>query len=121
MWFESTAGKTTLAKMMLESRPVGAYWNWDEIEFRRTWAKNPTSVVPSSGGGVPLVVLDEIHKERRWKRSLKGVYDTLASPCDFLVTGSARLGIYAKGSDSLLGRYLRLPGNCPWRATADPA
>lgn len=100
-------GKTTLAKMLLRKRKVGLYRNWDEIEFRRAWAKNPSAIVPhSQGKDVPLVVLDEIHKDRRWKRNLKGVFDTLESPCDFLVTGSARLNVYMKGSDSLLGRHL---------------
>ena len=56
-------------------------------------------------GEYDLVVLDEIHKDRRWKRNLKGVYDSLSSPCDILVTGSARLNVYKKGSDSLLGRF----------------
>lgn len=99
-------GKTTLARMMLESRKVGVYRNWDQLAFRREWSLNPSAVVPGTGGkGIPLVVLDEIHKERRWKRNLKGIYDTLESPCDFLVTGSARLNIYRKGSDSLLGRH----------------
>ena len=55
---------------------------------------------------VPLVVLDEIYKHCLWKRSLKGVYDTLEVPCDILVTGSARLDVYKKGSDSLLQRHL---------------
>ncbi len=99
-------GKTTLAKMMLARRRAGVYRNWDEIEFRRAWAKSPSSIVPKPHGGeTPLVVLDEIHKERLWKRNLKGVFDTLKRPCDFLVTGSARLNVYAKGSDSLLGRH----------------
>jgi hypothetical protein len=99
-------GKTTLAQMLLARRKVGVYRNWDELPFRREWAENPATIVPkSSGKDVPLVVLDEIHKERRWKRNLKGVYDTLTSPCDFLVTGSARLNVYRKGSDSLLGRH----------------
>ncbi len=40
-----------------------------------------------------------------WKRTLKGLYDTLEVSCDILVTGSARLNVYRKGSDSLLGRY----------------
>jgi predicted AAA+ superfamily ATPase len=52
-----------------------------------------------------MVVLDEIHKDRLWKRNLKGLFDTSTSPCDFLVTGSARLNVYRRGSDSLLGRY----------------
>ena len=98
-------GKTTFAKMLLDSRKSEAYFNWDNINFRRTWVKNPSEIIPEKKGKTPLVVLDEIHKDRRWKRNLKGVYDTLAEPCDILVTGSARLNVYKKGSDSLLGRY----------------
>lgn len=100
-------GKTTLAKMLLARRKTGVYHNWDELGFRRTWAKNPSTIIPrAEGKNVPLVVLDEIHKERLWKRNLKGVFDTLETPCDILVTGSARLNVYVKGSDSLLGRHL---------------
>jgi len=99
-------GKTTLAKMLLERRKVGSYLNWDDVEFRRAWARHPSAVIPGSAGKeTPLVVLDELHKDRLWKRNLKGVFDTLAKPCDFLVTGSARLNVYMKGSDSLLGRH----------------
>jgi len=99
-------GKTTLAKMLLRQRTTGLYRNWDDAEFRRAWALSPSGIVPKTDGDVPLVVLDEIHKDRRWKRNLKGVFDTLQSPCDILVTGSARLNVYMKGSDSLLGRHL---------------
>jgi predicted AAA+ superfamily ATPase len=99
-------GKTTLGRMLLRGRRSGVYWNWDEATFRRLWAQNPSAAVPVvKKGDVPLVVLDEIHKHRLWKRSLKGVYDTLEVPCDILVTGSARLDVYKKGSDSLLGRH----------------
>lgn len=99
-------GKTTLAKMLLARRKVGTYRNWDELEFRRAWAQSPSSVIPRDPGtGTPLVVLDEIHKDRLWKRNLKGLFDTLTAPCDFLVTGSARLNVYMRGSDSLLGRH----------------
>ncbi len=101
-------GKTTLAKMLLRGRKVGIYRNWDQVEFRREWTQNPSAIIPPPrGGDAPLVVLDEIHKDRRWKRNLKGVFDTLKAPCDILVTGSARLAVYMKGSDSLLGRYFR--------------
>ena len=100
-------GKTTLAKMLLRQRKIGIYRNWDQSEFRRAWAINPSAIVPrAEGENVPLLVLDEIHKDRRWKRNLKGVFDTLETPCDILVTGSARLNVYMKGSDSLLGRHL---------------
>jgi hypothetical protein len=100
------AGKTTLADAFLKRRKVGRYFNWDEFEFRRAWARNPGSLLPTAPGpDVPLVVLDEIHKDRLWKRTLKGLYDTRTSACDFLVTGSARLNVYRRGSDSLLGRF----------------
>lgn len=100
-------GKTTLGRFLLRHRKEGKYYNWDDVEFRRKWAKNPKEVIPVSRGkqSTPLIVLDEIHKDRRWKRTLKGIYDTLPYPCDILVTGSARLNVYRKGSDSLLGRY----------------
>ena len=97
-------GKTTLANMLAERRRTSRYFNWDDIEFRKLWNQSPKSIVPQSKD-TPLVILDEIHKERLWKRTLKGVYDTLTGPCDFLVTGSARLNVYRRGSDSLLGRY----------------
>jgi len=100
-------GKTTLAKMLLKERGTGSYYNWDEFEFRHAWSSKPSSVITATDGKtVPLVVLDEIQKDRYWKRNLKGLYDTLAAPCDFLATGSARLNIYRRGSDSLLGRHL---------------
>jgi predicted AAA+ superfamily ATPase len=100
-------GKTTLAKMMLRDRKAGDYHNWDEVKFRRLWAQDPSAILPTpQGKNVPLVVLDEIHKNRRWKRDLKGIFDTRKHPCDILVTGSARLNVYMKGSDSLLGRHL---------------
>jgi len=99
-------GKTTLAKMLLRKRHVGRYYNWDEFEFRHAWAKTPSAVIPSpERDAVPLVVLDEIHKDRLWKRNLKGIFDTLEHPADILVTGSSRLNVYRRGSDSLLGRY----------------
>lgn len=98
-------GKTTFAKSLLKSRGTGQYFIWDDIEFRRLWAKDPKNVIPAKSRKVPIVVLDEIHKAKLWKRSLKGVYDVVNKPIDFIVTGSARLNVYKKGSDSLLGRY----------------
>ncbi len=99
-------GKTTLARLLLGQRPVGAYHNWDDVAFRRTWTKDPAAIVPPQGSGVPLLVFDELHKARAWKRTLKGLYDTRAYAWDAIVTGSARLNVYKKGGDSLLGRAL---------------
>jgi hypothetical protein len=43
-------------------------------------AKDPRGLLPGSSQGVPLLVLDEIHKHRLWKRALKGLYDRLERP-----------------------------------------
>jgi predicted AAA+ superfamily ATPase len=99
-------GKTTLAKHLMHGRASTAYYNWDDVTFRRQWVKNPTTLVPPARpGSRPLLVLDEIHKAPGWKTRLKGIYDTLPHPCDILVTGSARMDIFKKGGDSMLGRY----------------
>lgn len=100
-------GKTTLAKSLLAKAKNGAYYNWDEIEFRRQWSKNPQATVERFDTEMrrPLIVYDEIHKAKLWKRTLKGIFDTLQNPVDILVTGSTHLNVYNKGSDSLMGRY----------------
>ena len=79
----------------MEGRVSGAYANWDDVNTRRAWVKDPKLLVPAAAGrsGRPLLVLDEIHEARLWKRNLKGLFDTLESPLDILVTGSARLNV----------------------------
>lgn len=99
------SGKTTLGRLLLRDRAAGRYANWDDIETRRLWAKDPKLLAPASSTPLPLLVLDEIHKARLWKRSVKGLWDVLGANLDVLVTGSARLNVYRKGSDSLMGRY----------------
>ena len=64
-----------------------------------------STTTPGGPGGAELIILDEIHKFKGWKRFVKGQYDTLKDKFKFLVTGSARLDIYRKGGDSLQGRY----------------
>lgn len=95
-------GKTTAAKHLLQSRQN--YWSWDDPAFRRLWSRSPRSVMQLRGPGP--VVLDEIHKDRRWKTRLKGVFDTEGPGDGLLVTGRARLDLYRRGGDSLMGRYL---------------
>lgn len=52
-----------------------------------------------------LLILDEFHKLKNWKSRIKGLYDTEGIPPRVLITGSARLDLYRRGSDSLAGRY----------------
>ena len=92
-------GKTTLARQILSTWPQGVYLSWDNRADRRDIraARWP--------GGPALVVLDELHKWKGWKRWLKGEYDKHQPATRFLVTGSARLDVYRRGGDSLQGRY----------------
>ncbi|MDP2972998.1 MAG: ATP-binding protein [Deltaproteobacteria bacterium] len=97
-------GKTTLAKGILSSHfPSGRYLDWDLDEDRqdilkKRWDKNDK-----------LLIFDELHKFPKWKTWIKGIYDVSHQSHAFLVTGSARLDIYRRGGDSLMGRYH------PWR------
>lgn len=97
-------GKTTLAKMLIKNGD-GHYYNWDDLDFRRMWTKSPKGVVKDLSTH-STVIFDEIHKASKWKQNIKGVYDTLDRDLRILVTGSARLDLYKKGADSLMGRYL---------------
>src|SRR3990167_4521577 len=89
-------GKTTLAKGLFSSFE---YLNYDSIEDRlllmkREWNRN-----------VSLVIFDELHKMKKWKSWVKGIFDKEGSNPPLIVTGSARLNTYRKGGDSLAGRH----------------
>lgn len=99
-------GKTTIAQAILEDmRSPQNYFSWDDDEFRKIWIKNP-KVILEGKKAQSLFVFDEIHKDRKWKQRLKGVYDLNKKDYLFLVTGSAKLGYYRKSGDSLQGRYI---------------
>lgn len=68
-------GQTTLGQMIARERKFSEYYNWDDIEFRRIWTKSSQSIITETSRA-PLIILDEIHKDRTWKRTLKGIYDT---------------------------------------------
>lgn len=54
---------------------------------------------------VQLVIFDELHKMKKWKSWIKGIYDSEGTSPSLLVTGSARLDTYKKGGESLAGRF----------------
>lgn len=93
-------GKTTLCRAMVARHfKSHAYFNWDNRSDRRAIA---AADWPAKA---ELLIFDEIHKHRPWKRWIKGEYDQLKETYRFLVTGSARLDVYRRGGDSLQGRY----------------
>ncbi len=90
-------GKTTLAYQLLGKNNEG-YLNWDIPENRERILKRQWPIEQ-------LIVLDEIHKYRHWRNTIKGLYDQFRKTKKILVTGSARLDFYRFGGDSLQGRY----------------
>ena len=93
-------GKTTLAQAILSSNyPSGRYLNWDYDEDRQDILQKQWSADQK------LLVFDELHKFPRWKNWIKGIYDVSHESHSFLITGSARLDVYRRGGDSLMGRY----------------
>lgn len=93
-------GKTTLAKEIIsKSFDHCVYYNWDYQPDRK---RIISGELPGENG---LLIFDEIHKYKKWKNLVKGIYDTHKQKYKILVTGSARLNLYRKSGDSLQGRY----------------
>lgn len=93
-------GKTSLAeKIMSDGGARSVLLNWDDDQDR---AAINAKEFPFPKG---LIVFDEIHKNRRWRNYLKGLFDKRKQELQILVTGSARLDLYRFGGDSLQGRY----------------
>lgn len=90
-------GKTTFAKKLLQDHRY--YFSWDDTKDRELILSEQ---FPSEPG---LIIFDELHKYKRWRGLLKGLFDKRKEDLQILVTGSARLDYYRKGGDSLQGRY----------------
>lgn len=96
------SGKTTLATHLLDALGLDQkrrYLNWDAPRDRENIIKEQFPAEPG------LLVLDEIHKYKRWRQVVKGLFDKRKDEVQILVTGSARLDYYRRGGDSLQGRY----------------
>lgn len=89
-------GKTTLSLALTGARK--GYLNWDVTEHRERILRG--ELPPGD-----LWIFDEIHKFKKWRNYLKGLYDGRPKGQRILVTGSGRLDLYRFGGDSLQGRY----------------
>jgi len=103
-------GKTTFTRNWLAGQKADdLYFNWDDPAVAADYKRNPlyfTNIINERFEKKPLpLVFDEIHKQKNWRNILKGIYDTNKEKMTMLVTGSARLGLYRKSGDSLVGRY----------------
>lgn len=104
-------GKTTLAKSLSTHFEHFFYFNFDIEEDRLLITQGERAILEKIRfyeirKQKPFIVFDELHKYKHWKQFLKGFYDHLKSKIHILVTGSAKLTIFQKGGDSLMGRYL---------------
>ena len=100
-------GKTTTSQ---SGEAKAVYLNWDNQDVRQSIVAGPDRVVKTYGldtlaAGRSRVVFDEIHKYAKWKGFLKGYFDSYGESLRTVVTGSARLNVYKRGGDSLMGRY----------------
>ena len=103
-------GKSTLIDSLCGENDIS--FNWDRPDDRRAVLKGSDFIIEqygltdlSASDSRRLVAFDEIHKFRHWKNFLKGFFDASEGAASVLVTGSARLNIYKRGGDSLMGRY----------------
>lgn len=100
------SGKTTTA---INFKANGtSYWNWDDQDDRIYLRSSPQKFLDEKNkrdSSKKVLVLDEIHKNKKWRNWLKGFYDKHNKEYQIIVTGSARLNVFKKGGDSLLGRY----------------
>jgi len=93
-------GKTTLSNQVASKFfNIFEYVNWDVDKDRKKILE--LSFSPDT----ELIIFDEVHKYKNWKNHIKGFYDTAKDKYKIIVTGSARLDLYRKGGDSMMGRY----------------
>jgi len=95
------SGKTTLSLQYMKPSSVKnpQYLNWDNATDKSLILKNQIPLKDE------VLILDEIHKYKKWRNLVKGIYDKFHEDHKIIVTGSARLDYFRKGGDSLLGRY----------------
>jgi predicted AAA+ superfamily ATPase len=98
-------GKTTSCRQL-----SNFYLNWDNQDHRQIIINGPKAVaefaeINQAKSKNIYITLDEVHKYRRWKGFLKGFFDTYENELRIIVTGSSRLDVFRRGSDSLMGRY----------------
>ena len=98
-------GKTTISESL-----ASVYLSWDDEDVRKAIQSGQRTLAAKYGIDKPtsarrVVVFDEIHEYSRWKQFLKGFYDIYGKSWRIVATGSARMDVYKKGGDSMMGRY----------------
>lgn len=103
-------GKTTVSLESVADWPKHFYFNWDNPTEKLLFIEGPNAIarqaeLEETREQLPVLIFDEIHKYGKWKNFLKGFFDVYEKRTKIIVTGSARLNVYKRGGDSLMGRY----------------
>lgn len=103
-------GKTTVSLESASKWAKHLYFNWDNSGERLLFLEGAEAIAAQAGlqeltEENPVLIFDEIHKYGKWKNFLKGFFDKYEKVTKIIVTGSARLNVYKRGGDSLMGRY----------------
>ena len=98
-------GKTTLARIFATD-----YLNWETKDVRQLVLKGAAAVGESLAldarqKAKRVLVFDEIRRYSKWKGFLKGFFDLYENDARIFATGSARMDVYKRGGDSMMGRY----------------
>ena len=106
-------GKTTTCRSVSDQ-----YLNWDNADDRRLLLRGPAALAEALQlerlrAQPPVTTLDELHKYTKWKGLLKGFFDSYGDRVHLIVTGSSRIDVFRRGSDSMMGRYFLYHMN-PW-------
>lgn len=100
IWWPRQVGKTTLSLDIAKTHYQNyTYLNWDNTEHKKRILSAEYDYESE------IIIFDEIHKYKNWKNLLKWEYDVKKEKYKFIITWSARLDIYQKWWDSMLGRY----------------
>lgn len=105
------SGKTTVAHNIIDDQKSAQHLSWDNTNDRDLILQGTKAVAESIGitntlkDVKPIICFDEIHKYVNWRDFIKGFYDSYPDKTRILVTGSAKLDVFSRGGDSLMGRY----------------
>ena len=104
-------GKTTMLEHFMNDKGCSdLFFNWDTPKVKAAYREDPTffeskARLLKNHNREVWVALDEIHKRVKWKDILKGYYDQYHKDFRFVISGSARLDLFRRTGDSLIGRY----------------
>jgi predicted AAA+ superfamily ATPase len=103
-------GPRQVGKTSTTTALADLYLNWDQPRDRVLLQQGYEAVEERLIGKIglgkrPVIVIDEVHKNLKWKELLKGLFDGLEKKAKIVVTGSARMDTFRRGGESLMGRY----------------